>query len=264
MTTDDMLWPVDVWVGDVVYPPGGALGPRVQPTVELVLLHSGEMAVWVDDVRRDAPAGTVCILFPGHVERFAFAAHTQTRHSFVHIDISALPAELERTLPWKLPLSPRMNDLMQQALALRQSSLSTRQTMLKALGTLMLWCYIGEAEGEQVGSAAQALHPAVERARQYIRSHLHEPLTLDAIANAAVVSPSHLIRLFQTQLNTTPVAYVWEERVVQGVELLENTGLPVGIIAEQCGFQTSDHFSRRVRAATGLAPLDVRKRAWKR
>jgi AraC-like DNA-binding protein len=264
---DNTLWPAAVWVGDVVYPPGSTLGPRIQPTIELVMLHSGEMSVWIDDVRHDAPVNTVSILFPGHVERFVFAEHTETRHSFMHIDVPNLSKAIEarlRRLPWILPLSPQMNDLIQEGLTLRHSTLPTAGEMLKALGTLMLWRYLGEAERERNGDTLGLSHVAVSRAQQYIQMHLNEVLTLDMIAGAAAVSPTHLIRLFHAQLHTTPIAYLWEQRIALGVELLENTGLSVGMIAERCGFQTSYHFSRRVRHATGLAPLDVRRRAWQR
>ena len=60
------------------------------------------------------------------------------------------------------------------------------------------------------------------------------------------------------------MAYVWARRVDAGVELLSGTGLPVGTIAERCGFQTSFHFARRVRRATGATPTEVRRRAWAR
>ncbi|MFL5655320.1 MAG: helix-turn-helix domain-containing protein [Ktedonobacteraceae bacterium] len=35
----------------------------------------------------------------------------------------------------------------------------------------------------------------------------------------------------------------------------------VGEIANSCGFQTSQHFSRRVRQVTGLTPLEVREQS---
>lgn len=266
MWDENSFWPESVLAGEVVYPPGGVFGPRVQMTLELVMLHEGEMTVWIDDERRYAPAGTVSILFPGHVERFAFAPDRETRHSFMHIAVPNLPETINarlRRLPWVLPLSPRMKDWTHEALALRHSTLPTAGEMLKALAVFMLWRFVGEGERALRGEAADMPHPALERARLYIHAHLHEPLTLDVIASAAAVSPSHLIRLFQSSLHTTPVAYLWERRVAYGVELLENTGLPVSIIAERCGFQTSYHFSRRIRQATGLAPLDVRRRAWR-
>lgn len=263
---DAALWPEFIQVGDIVYPPGGTFGPRLQNYTQLVMIHTGEMTVWIDDKSYYAPARTVSILFPGHEERFAFAPNSETWHSFIHMTIPKLPESLDvrlRHLPWPLSLSQPMTDLTFNALALRSATLSTAGVMLKAIGAQMLWRYIGEGERLLTGNASTT-HPAIERVRQFIQSHLGEPLTLEALASAAAVSPSHLIRLFQAEMKTTPMAYLWERRVAMGIELLENTGLSVGMIAERCGFQTSYHFSRRVRQATHLSPLEVRRRAWQR
>lgn len=264
---DAALWPEYVQVGDIVYPPGGTFGPRLQSYTQLVMIHTGEMTVWIDDKPSYAPAGTISILFPGHKERFAFAADSDTWHSFIHMRIPNISDSLDariRGLPWPLPLSLPMTDLTFNALALRTTTLSTAEAMIKAIGAQMLWRYIGEGERLLTGNASATPHPAIERVRQFVLAHLDEPLTLEALASTAAVSPSHLIRLFQAEMNTTPIAYVWERRVAMGIELLENTGLSVGMIAERCGFQTSYHFSRRIRQATTLSPLEVRRRAWQR
>ncbi len=259
------LWPENVFVGDVIYPPGGVLGPRRQYSIELVMVHTGSMTIWIDGQRHYAPAGSVAILFPDHEERFAFATRTDTHHSFIHIWLPNLPDAVQQrliALPWPLPLSVTMNDLIRSALNLRSSTLSTADLLLRNLGLQMLLRYLGEGERLLAGQAAT--RPAVEQARQYVQAHLNEPLALADIAQAAAVSPSHLIRLFKAELGCTPAAYLWDERVRRGIELLENTGLPVGLIAEQCGFQTSYHFSRRIRQATTLSPVEVRRRAWGR
>ena len=57
-----MMWPEAVNAGEVTYPPGGTLGPRRQHDVQLVLLHSGSMTVWVDGAARHAGARTVSLL----------------------------------------------------------------------------------------------------------------------------------------------------------------------------------------------------------
>ena len=260
-----ILWPENILVGDVLYPPGGTLGPRIQPSLELVLLHAGEMTVWIDDEKRFAPAGSAAVLFPGHEERFAFAADAETHHTYAHLWLGPLPDDLAQRLhqlPWPLPLSTAMTAMMRDALALRQSTLTTTEAMLRALGMAMLWRYLGE--GERLLAGDLGTHPALQRAQYFVQSHLHETMALEDIAEAAAVSPSHLIRLFRDELQTTPMAWLWEQRVRRGIELLESTGLPVGHIAQQCGFQTSHHFSRRVRALTGLSPSAVRQRAWGR
>jgi AraC-like DNA-binding protein len=263
MFEDECLWPEKVGVGEVVYPPGGTFGPRLQRNLQLIMIHTGHMTVWIDGTLYTAPTNTVSVLFPGHQEYFAFAEECETRHSWLHVFLPQFPeaflARLAR-LPWHLPLSPAITDLIHEALALKDSPLSTAATLRKALAVQIIWRYIGEGELLMTG-ATTPVDPAVENARRFIQVHLGEPLTLDMIARAAAVSPAHLIRLFRRQLNTTPMAFLWERRVAMGIELLRQTGLGVGEIAIRCGFRTSYHFSRRVRQAAGITPLEVRQQA---
>lgn len=260
----DGFWPADVQVGTVIYPPGGKFGPRHQSNLQLVMLHSGSMTVWIDGLAHHAQEQSVSLLFPGHQESFAFAAERETSHSWAHILI-AHPHQhlLERlkALPWSLPLSPAMNQLTQEALWIQATPFPTAVELLKTLAIQMIWRYIGEGE-LRASRIAIPFHPAVEQAQQFIHEHLSEPITLATIAAAVALSPSHLIRLFQSQLKTTPIAYLWERRVARGVELLEQTGLPIAIVAQRSGFQSRYHFSRRIQQALGYTPLEIRQRSW--
>lgn len=266
LRADATLWPEDVTVGEVIYPPGSTFGPRTQYHLQLVMVHSGEMTVWIDGDARHAPAHTVGILLPGHEERFAFAQEEETHHSWLHASLPCLSSELRARfalLPWPLPLSPLMQQLTHDVLAMQDALLPTSKEILKAMAMHMLWLYIGEGE-MQMRQQMMISHPAVEEAQRFIQGHLDDSLTLATIAQAVAVSPSHLVRLFQAQLHTTPMAYLWDRRVAKGVELLEQTGLTVKTIAERCGFQTRYHFSRRVRQTIGYSPLEVRRRSWLR
>jgi AraC-like DNA-binding protein len=261
MQKDFFFWPLEVTAGEVIYPPGSNHGPRRQQNLQLVMVHGGHMTVWIDKIQREVPAGKVAILFPGHLEYFSFSAQSETHHSWLHISLTEMPQELQQRLaelPWPLPISPSMLELTHQALALKMSPLPTISNMLKALGLEMLWLYIGEGELQLANSNSIWFHPAVLQAQHYIQSHLGQPLTLQIMADEVKISPAHLIRLFRTHLSSTPLNYVWEQRVKAGVELLTQTGLSIGLIAEHCGFQTSYHFSRRVRQLTGFSPSEIR------
>jgi hypothetical protein len=50
MVDDEGFWPEEVSVGGVTYQPGGAFGPRLQRNLQLIILHCGQMTVWIDDV----------------------------------------------------------------------------------------------------------------------------------------------------------------------------------------------------------------------
>jgi AraC-like DNA-binding protein len=249
-------------VGEVVYPPGGRLGPRWQGDLQLVLIHSGSARITIDDA---APithaAGSVALLLPGHRERFAFADDAPTHHSWVQARLADPPVALIgrlAALPVALPASTALTELVHEAVAVARTPLSTAGPLLAALATAAFWRYVGEAESRVLGPG-----DAVERARQFIHARLADSdLDLRQAAQAAHVSPAHLVRRFRAELGVTPMAYLWQRRVATGIDLLTHTGLPVGDIAARCGFKSVYHFSRRVKEQTGSAPTEVRRRRW--
>src|SRR5688572_11100939 len=97
------LRPLRVSAGEVVYPPGGTLGPRWQHDVQLVLVHRGSARISIDDgppaLHR---AESVALLLPGHRERFEFDRRGETHHSWVQVGLADPPDDL-RALPRELP-----------------------------------------------------------------------------------------------------------------------------------------------------------------
>jgi AraC-like DNA-binding protein len=251
------LWPRTVSVGEVTYPPGGHLGPRRQHDLQLVLVHEGSATVTVDEVPRPTQrAGSVSLLLPGHNETFAFDGARPTRHSWIQANVPDIPEELEArlaALPPALPTSTSMASLARETLAVGSST-----PLLHALVAATLWRYVTEAERGMDARATLA-----ETARDHLHAKLDDPgLDLASLARACHVSAGHLVRVFRRETGVPPMAYLWQRRVAVGVDLLANTGLPVGAIADRCGFKTVYHFSRRVRQATGMSPTEVRRRRW--
>ena len=255
------LRPTRVSVGTVTYPPGGTLGPRTQSDLQLVLIHAGSAQVWVDDTPRRLTAGQVGLLLPGHRERFEFDTRVATRHSWVQAEVPELPrtvCERLAALPAMLPLSPALDALAREAVSTAATALPTSPSVLAHLTAATLWRYVGEAERQ----APERARP-VDDAERCIHANLHDPaLTLDRIARSAHVSSAHLVRSFRAAHGSTPMAYVWQRRVALGVDLLVNTGLPLATVSERCGFKTVHHFSRRVKAASGLPPGALRRARW--
>jgi AraC-like DNA-binding protein len=253
-----MLSVVDLSVGEVVYPPGGRLGPRRQHDVELILVHAGHVDITIDDgPPRRLAAGSAGLLVPGHHEHFAFADDRPTRHSWVQ-GRSADTSRLAR-LPSVIPASTALSRLMRAAITTARTPLPTAPEVTAALASAALWHYIGEAEYRTVAPS-----DSVERARVFIHSRFPDTeVDLRAIAAAAHVTPSHLVRRFRAELGVTPVAYLWQRRVAAGIELLTSTGLPVGEVASRTGFRSVYHFSRRVKGHTGTPPTELRRRRWR-
>lgn len=93
----------------------------------------------------------------------------------------------------------------------------------------------------------------------FLQKHYAEPVTLDAIAASAHISPRACTRCFREKLRTTPFACLNTIRVRAAAEQLRTSDLPVGEIASAVGFEGASYFAKVFREATGCSPRAFRK-----
>src|SRR5262249_23722213 len=160
-------------------------------------------------------AGTVSLLLPGRRTRFEFSPTQDTLHSWVHLwaPDGYPPALLERlaALPRTIRLSATLTRELRELIELGSSRLPSRGEIELLPPHRLLSPSVGEA-GWALGGHGVGDGP-VERALQHVDDPLADPLDLPSLAEAAAVSPSHLIRLFRDELDTTPGRYLWRRRV---------------------------------------------------
>jgi AraC-like DNA-binding protein len=249
------------YAGSVVYAPGSTFGPRIQQDLQLVLLHTGAMNVNIDGIPLHLPVEHIMLLKPGHQEMFAFAPEHETWHRWIAVTVEAITVQAYNVLnelPLSVPISDRMNRMVELMLLLQNASLECTSA-LKDLAHAALMLYISEAT--QL-SLFERIHPAVLSVKEYIHQHFTEEVNLRRLAEFANVSSEHLIRLFQRSEGLTPTRYLWDYRVKQGLELIRSSGLSIGDIAETVGFKTSYHFARSIKQQTGKTATEIRKESW--
>lgn len=252
---------VDATAREVPHPAGSVIGPRVQRGLQLLLMHAGTMHIQVDDKTAFAVgAGEICMLLPGHTETIRMGRDSEIRQTLVRGRLDDLTPQMHQWLESVRPtrrLSSAMTYLAREAVVTEQTRLTADGALLDALATALLWRFIAEFENYPA-----ALPAPIEAARLFIHTHVSEPINLTDIAEAAAVTPAHLIRLFREHMDTTPVRYLWDRRITLGIELLTSTGLTVATVASRSGFKTSFHFARRIREATGQSPTELRAATW--
>lgn len=94
----------------------------------------------------------------------------------------------------------------------------------------------------------------------YIEANLHRDLSVEALAQRALMSPRHLTRRFEQVTGTTPARWVKQRRLDGARRLLEETGLSVAQVAEAVGFGSAVTFRQAFVAAYDTAPLSYRTR----
>lgn len=100
---------------------------------------------------------------------------------------------------------------------------------------------------------------ALSMAMLAMRIDLRRRWNSEDLSALTKVSPSHLRRLFDRHLRTSPHQWLLRERLTQAQALIADSTMPLAEIAEICGFCDVYHFSREFKRSVGLPPA-----AWRR
>jgi AraC-like DNA-binding protein len=196
------------------------------------------------------PAGIIC-----HTCATARGEHVAENYLFLHD-------------PHFLPL---INDLMEELAGCHaRYELIAQSYLLAMLGRLERGISVGtvlpvnevlhlnDANGEKNSDADNLL--VLQRACQYIQSHLHEPLSPESIARHAYISAPYLMRLFRLKKGTTVMKYVGQCRIEYAKSLLKDTDLPVSEISKLAGYRRLQHFSHVFSVTVAVSPLEFRRK----
>jgi AraC-like DNA-binding protein len=82
--------------------------------------------------------------------------------------------------------------------------------------------------------------------------------TVAGAADAAALSPFHLIRVFKAAFGKTPLAYAVGARLERAHDELIKTGKPIAEIAETAGYESRTAFDRAFARRYGATPGAVR------
>ena len=101
----------------------------------------------------------------------------------------------------------------------------------------------------------------LNQVHDFIDTNLRSDLCLDRLAEEARFSRYHFLRVFYLWNGETPYAYVRRRRLEVGASQLLYSTDSVTTIANECGFDTADGFSRAFRHYFGATPLSWRHQA---
>jgi AraC family transcriptional activator FtrA len=100
---------------------------------------------------------------------------------------------------------------------------------------------------------------SLESTRARARERLAEPLTVEAMARHANVSPRTFARRFREETGTTPLQWLLARRVLEARRLLEESDLPVEDVAAVAGFGNAASLRDHFRRATATTPTAYRR-----
>jgi len=88
----------------------------------------------------------------------------------------------------------------------------------------------------------------------FIYSHLHMRITLDALASEVSLSPGYLSRLFKKEMGMSVSEYISVQKIETAKNMLRYSDYSPSFIASILGYPSQSYFTQCFKKATGVTP----------
>ena len=105
----------------------------------------------------------------------------------------------------------------------------------------------------------QEANKPVREAKNYIKAHLKETISLEQISSVAGFNSSYFSSLFKKETGITFSEYLIQVRMEQAKELLKGTDWNISVICEEVGYSDLKNFNKNFKKYTGLRPNEFRR-----
>lgn len=161
------------------------------------------------------------------------------------------------------PEEPRHTDILKKirgAFDLKGEDWGYEITLRGVLADI--WLSLLELAGESVTPQGKnrETEEKLKRMMAYIQTYYPEPITVETLAKAALVSKRVCYRIFKETLHMSPVEYMTDFRMDKACRQLTETNDPITKIAYDCGLGSSSYFGKCFRQHIGCTPAQYRRK----
>jgi AraC-like DNA-binding protein len=118
--------------------------------------------------------------------------------------------------------------------------------------------YLADFAGRHALACSEAEPEAVAGAKQFVQSHVEEPITLTQVVEHVHVSRFYFCKLFKKATGMTLTQYVTRVRVEKAKALLVNPSLRISEVVFAAGFGSVARFNCVFKHHAGMAPGEYR------
>lgn len=119
--------------------------------------------------------------------------------------------------------------------------------------------YLSDFASRQALATVTEEPPAVASAKEFVRSHVEEPITLADVVRHVNVSRFYFCKLFKKATGMTLTDYVSRVRVEKAKTLLVDPSLRISEIVFAAGFGSIPRFNSVFKRVVGMAPSEYRE-----
>ena len=156
-----------------------------------------------------------------------------------------------------LPDNNSLQEKMESLLTMHQNHSAGLLADIRC-ANLLAQLLSGLLETVSAGSDLPVPPPIIENVRQYLTEHYAKTVTLDDLSKRFNLSKFYLQRTFTRCIGLSPQQYRQNIRLTEAKKLLRTTGIPIGTIATQVGFENTSSFITAFKKLENTTPYQYR------
>ncbi|WP_426667090.1 AraC family transcriptional regulator [Mucilaginibacter sp. McL0603] len=94
---------------------------------------------------------------------------------------------------------------------------------------------------------------------EYIKSHIHEDITIDKLSNLCYMSKPNFFRCFKREFDISPVDFIIQERIKAAKKLLKDMNVTISQACYSVGINNLSYFFKLFKRVEGITPNEFRK-----
>lgn len=254
-------------VGVRWYHPAGFLVDRPNGSGDYAFMHWLTRAkIRIDGAETVEREGGCIIFRPGDPQWFGSDVFTPFGNNWFHFQGGGVaPLLAESGLPVNRVIRLRDDSFIEPILNLLQRECMKRPLLWRRMAASAIERLLVEMARALGGVSVRlksnreaGLKEVFENLRYEVQERCTDPWTLQAMADRVHLSPSRFGRLYREFFDANPVDDLIRMRIAKAEYYLCMTNMPVGGVAEVCGFSDVYYFSRQFKNKTGETPSAYR------
>ncbi|MCM3784561.1 response regulator [Neobacillus mesonae] len=122
-----------------------------------------------------------------------------------------------------------------------------------------LWLFLIDTVGQIWNNKQTSIESIVGKVKKHIEDHLSHGLCLDELGKVAHLHPVYLSKMFKQEAGENVSSYISRKRLEKASQLLQDSDLRVGDIAQMVGYKKNQYFIQLFKEEYGVTPYQYRR-----
>lgn len=239
-------------------------GPHARNHYLFHYVISGKGTLFANEQVYEITAGHGFLVVPGQIT--TYRADEREPWEYTWIEFDGLRAQESLRLagisgkePIFTPANQEADEKLCQQMLYIVNNGTAEPTHLIGHGFLFLSQLVESSAHQRTQNVRRLRDFYIKEALTFIEDNYHRDVSVEEIAAFCGLNRSYFGKVFRETMGESPQAFLLHYRMARAAQLLKETRLSVGEIAQQVSYDNQLHFSRAFKKVHGISPREYRQ-----